>query len=392
MRILVVNWMDRENPQAGGAEIHLHETFRRLAKRGHSVTLLCSGWEGAAPRTRLDGIDVHRTGSRYTFPLRAWPYYRAHLRAGWDVVVEDLNKIPLFTPTWGPAPVVPLVHHLFGATAFQEASLPVAALTVALEWPLPRAFYGLPAIAVSPSTRDDLVRRGLRAADIAVIPNGIDLDWYAPDDSVPPFPEPSLLFLGRVKRYKGVDLILEALGRLRSDGFPGIRLRVGGRGDDLPRLRTRAAELGVDGAVDFLGFVPEEEKRTLLRRSWVHVLTSAKEGWGITVLEAGACGTPTVASDVPGLRDSVRDGRTGLLVPHRDVPKLTAALRRVLGSSELRGSLGKAAREFSQGFGWDETAARVEEVLEGAASGLTGGAGGRVPGGRRSLAPPPERT
>jgi glycosyltransferase involved in cell wall biosynthesis len=366
--------MDRENPQAGGAEIHLHETFGRLAARGHHVSLLCSGWEGAVPRTVLDGIEVHRAGSRYTFPLLAWPYYRTRLRRGWDVVVEDLNKIPLFTPAWGSTPVVPLVHHLFGATAFQEASLPIAALTVALEWPLARAFHGRPAIAVSPSTRDDLVQRGLRPEDISVIPNGIDLQRYSIDEEVVPFPEPSLLFLGRVKRYKGLDQVLEALARLRAGAHPGVRLRVGGKGDDLPRLRARAADLGVAGAVDFLGYVSEEEKLELLRRSWVHVLTSAKEGWGITVLEAGACGTPTVASDVPGLRDSVRDGRTGLLVPYQDVSALTEALGRVLLDSSLRGDLGAGARSFAEGFGWDDTASRVERVLLGAAEGAVGAA------------------
>lgn len=388
MRILVVNWMDRENPQAGGAEIHLHETFGRLAARGHSVSLLCSGWEGAMRRTEVDGIRVHRTGSRYTFPLRAWPYYRRHLARGpgpgigdtgevrtgegrreegpWDVLVEDLNKVPLFTPTWGDTPVVPLVHHLFGATAFQEASFPIAALTVALEWPLARAFRGRPTVAVSPSTRDDLVRRGFRAEEVRVIPNGVDLDWYRPDPGVVRFPEPSLLFLGRLKRYKRVDLVLEALAALRSRDLSGVRLRVGGRGDDLPRLQARVAELGLADAVDFLGFVSEEEKRSLLRRSWVHVLTSSKEGWGITVMEAAACGTPTVASDAPGLRDSVRHGQTGLLVPHDDVAALTRALRAVLTDAGLRDELGRGAQEFAAGFGWDDTARAMEGVLEAA--------------------------
>jgi glycosyltransferase involved in cell wall biosynthesis len=399
MRILVVNWMDRENPQAGGAEIHLHETFGRLAARGHTVSLLCSGWEGAPPRAELDGIRVHRTGSRYTFPLRAWPYYRRYLAQGpadaaggsergprdaaarerrpWDVLVEDLNKVPLFTPAWGDVPVVPLVHHLFGATAFQEASFPIAALTVALEWPLARAFQGRPTVAVSPSTAEDLVRRGFRAEDVSVIPNGIDLDWYAPDAGVSRFPEPSLLFLGRLKRYKRVDLVLQALAALRAEGLSGVRLRVGGRGDDLPRLEARAAALGVADAVDFLGFVSEEEKRSLLRRSWVHVLTSSKEGWGITVMEAAACGTPTVASDAPGLRDSVRHGRTGLLVPHDDVPALTRALHGVLTDAHLRDELGRGARDFAAGFGWDHTARAMEGVLERAGRGGGAGAGRR---------------
>ena len=162
MRILVVNWLDRQNPQAGGAEAHLHETFGRLARRGHEITLLASGWKGCDPRAELDGIGVHRTGARYTFSLAAPRYFRRALGdTPFDVVVEDLNKVPLFTRYWTSAPVVALVHHLFGTTAFQEASFPLAAATWLLERPIPFVFRTAPMIAVSASTREDLGRRGL---------------------------------------------------------------------------------------------------------------------------------------------------------------------------------------------------------------------------------------
>ena len=378
MRILVVNWMDRTNPQAGGAEIHLHETFGRLAARGHRVTLLCSGWAEGESRDRLDGIEVHRVGGRYTFPLHARGYHRRHLAGSFDVVVEDLNKVPLFTPFWGDTPTVPLVHHLFGRTAFREASFPVALATVVLEWPLAAAFQGRPAVAVSESTRQDLIQRGFDGDRIAVVPNGLDLDTYVPDPHEPPFDEPTLLYLGRLKRYKGVDLVLEALARLRAAGPDEARLLVAGKGDDEARLRQRTSELGLDDAVSFLGYVSEEEKRTLFRRSWVHLLTSPKEGWGITVLEAAACGTPTVASDAPGLRDSVRDGVTGLLVPHGDVDALAAAIGGLLRDPDRLRAMGGAARDFARGFSWDRTADALEGILERVVTGTLGGGTGRV--------------
>ena len=121
MRLLLVNWQCRENPLAGGAEIHLHEIFGRLAARGHDITLLCGGWDGAAPTARLDGIAVERVGTRYTFPLLARAAYRRRLSAiPFDLLIEDVNKIPLGTTRWGGPPVVVLVPHLFGGTAFQE--------------------------------------------------------------------------------------------------------------------------------------------------------------------------------------------------------------------------------------------------------------------------------
>ena len=155
MRILVVNWQDLENPRAGGAEIHLHEVFGRLAAWGHEVTALVSRWDDAPRRAQADGMEIHRTGSRNTFSLHARRYFRRELAGSrFDAVVEDLNKVPLFTPRWSSTPVVPLVHHLFGRTAFQEASFPVALATVLLERTIPRIYRGLPCVAVSRSTRE----------------------------------------------------------------------------------------------------------------------------------------------------------------------------------------------------------------------------------------------
>jgi len=374
MRLLVLNWQDRENPQAGGAEIHLHETFGRLAARGWDVTLVSSGWAGAAPHAELDGLQVHRVGGRHTYPLHLPGYVRGRLgpEAGgpaFDLVVEDLNKVPVLAPTWLRPPTVLLVHHLFGGTAFQEASFPVAAATWLLERPIPWIYRGIPTIAVSDSTRDDLVARGLPRDQIQVIPNGIDLVRYTPS---PPggshrFPEPTILYLGRLKRYKRVDLVLEGVAALRRRGIHA-RLVVAGRGDHGPELEARARALGLGPEVAlFEGYVTEERKLELLRGAWVHALTSPREGWGIANLEAAACGTPTVASDAPGLRDSVRHGETGFLVPHGDVEALADRFGALLGDSELRARLSRGARRFAEGYAWDRTAADMALALEAAA-------------------------
>lgn len=363
MRILVVNWLDRENPRAGGAEEHLHETFGRLADRGHDVTALVSGWPGCRPTAKLDGLEVHRAGSRYTFSVAAPNYYRRELvDRGFDIVVEDLNKIPVFTPYWASAPVLLLVHHLFGGTAFQAAPAPVAATTWMLERTIPLVYRGVPTVAVSESTKADLVARGLRATDIEVVPNGVDVASYVPRGGAKTV-DPTLLFLGRLKQYKRVDLVIEGLARLAAEGIDA-RLRIGGDGDQRPALEALAKRLGVADRVSFLGFVPEEEKLELLQSSWIHVLTSPKEGWGITNMEAAACGTPSVASDAPGLRESVRHGETGLLVPHGDVDALVEALRALIRDPERRAAMSAAARSFAEGYSWDASARRLEDVLD----------------------------
>ncbi|HSJ08288.1 MAG TPA: glycosyltransferase family 4 protein [Longimicrobiales bacterium] len=359
----MVNWQDRQNPQGGGAETHLHEIFGRLARRGHEVTLLVSGFPGAPSRAELDGMDVHRTGGRHTFPVMAPLYYRRHLAGRFDVVIEDLNKVPVFTPYWAGAPVILLVHHLFGATAFEEASAPMAALTWLLERPLAPVYRRLPVQAVSDSTADDLASRGFDRDRIAVIPNGVDLAFYTPDVADARFEEPTLLYLGRLKRYKRVDLPIRAVAALRERGLR-VRLLIGGKGDALPELQALVRELRVEEHVEFLGFVSEERKRELFRRAWVHVLASPKEGWGISNMEAAACGTATVASDSPGLRDSVRDGETGYLVPHADVDALAGRLGAILTDPALRDRLGANARAFAGQFSWDRSAADTEAHID----------------------------
>ena len=361
MRILVVNWQDRRNSNAGGAEEHLHQVFGRLVARGHHVTLLCSGWKGAEDSLDLDGMRVLRAGGRYTFNIAAPLCYGARLAGEpFDVVVEDLNKVPILAPRWVEARTrLLLVHHLFGPTAFQEANPVLASATWLFERIIPSVYRGLDCVAVSESTRDDLVRRGLDPDRIEVIRNGVDLEGLGPARER--FQEPTVVFLGRLKRYKRVDLVLQAVARLRDRGLD-VRMVVAGRGDARGALERTARRLRIADRVRFAGFVPDEEKRELLSRSWVHALTSPREGWGIASIEASACGTPTVASDSPGLRETVRDGETGVLVPHGDVDALATALARVMEPA-TRDRMGGAARAMSRQYTWQGVATAFEDLL-----------------------------
>ena len=325
--------------------------------------VVASGWPGGSPRAVAHGMNIHRVGGRYTYALAAPRYYRRALAGErFDVIVEDLNKVPLFAPYWARDPLVLLVHHLFGATGFGGAAFPVAVATWLLERPIPVVYSGTPTQVVSPSTAADLRRRGFRTDDLEVIPNGVDLARFDVAPEAERLAEPTLLFMSRLRPYKGADLMLRALALLRSEGLEA-RAVIAGRGDDEARLRRLAAELGLGSAVDFAGYVDDDRKTELLRRSWVHVLPSAKEGWGLTVLEAGACATPSVVSDSPGLRDAVPDG-TGIRVPHGDVPALAKALRRILEDDALRADLGRGAREFALRHDWDRAADLTERHLE----------------------------
>ena len=364
MRILVLNWQDHENPQAGGAELHLREVFKRIVALGHRVDLLCSSWGNIPARVTLDGIDVHRVGTRSTYPFVVRRYFERNLRANnYDIVIEDLNKVPLFTPLWGLPKLVALVHHLFGSTVFREAPAPLAAAVWLSEQPLGLLYRKIPFEAVSVSTADDLVARGIPRGSIRVIYNGVDSARLTPD-SAERSPRPLFVYLGRLKKYKRVDVVIRAFAALN---VPDATLEIAGTGDYRAGLEGLVKSLDLSRRVKFLGFIPEEDKLHLLRRSWASLLASPKEGWGISNLEAAACGTPVIAANSPGIRESVIDGETGFLVPQNDPEEMAAAMRGLVQSPDLVNVLGMAGRRFAETFTWEraanETLAHLEQVV-----------------------------
>jgi glycosyltransferase involved in cell wall biosynthesis len=277
-------------------------------------------------------------------------------------VVEDINKVPCFTPAWTRAPVAVIVPHLFGTTAFREASAPIAAYVLALEALIPALYPRARFLAISESTRDDLVRRGIAAGRIDVVHCGLDHASYRHDPAVPKAARPTVAFVGRLRRYKGVEWVMRVFPRVLAR-VPQARLEVVGDGPWMESLRREAARRGVDGAVEFCGFLPRPEKVRHIQSAWALVQPSPKEGWGLTVVEAGACGTAVVAADSPGLRDSVRRDATGLLVPYGDDAALADALVRVLEDAALRERLATAGIEWAARFTWPDCAARSLDAL-----------------------------
>ena len=363
MNILALNWRDMEHPEAGGAEVHFFEIFSRLADRGHVVTLLTTRFKGCQERAVYRGIEVLRRGNNFLFNWQA-PFLVKKLlkEKRFDCIIDDVNKLPFYSNRWFPSTrCAAFFHHLFGKTVFGLTNPPMALYVYLMERMSARFYRKTPCCAVSPSTAAELVKRGLDERNLTVIENGIDIDRYCPDNSVER-DGGLLVYVGRLKRYKRVDSVLEAMNLLDKTGH-AAKLAVIGTGDDLPRLKKRARELGLVDRVDFAGFVNEDKKIEFLRKAAIFVNPSEKEGWGITNIEASACGAPVVANDAPGLRDSVVDNETGLLYNENDTASLASSIKKLLDDRQLRERFGVNGRRWAQKFSWDASAGRVEDWL-----------------------------
>jgi glycosyltransferase involved in cell wall biosynthesis len=363
--LLAINFRDPAHPEAGGAELHLEEILLEGVRRGWRVTWLAHGFAGGAPEAEHRGMRIVRRGTWWNFNLVVPGVLRREFsNPAPDLVVEDVNKVPCFTPWWTRAEVAVIVPHLFGATAFQEASVPVAVYVQLLEALIPTAYRGCRFVVISESTRDDLVRRGIAASAITVVHCGMDHAAYRPGVPSDRAERPTVLYVGRLRRYKGVDWMIHMFPRVL-ERVPDARLVVIGDGPDKPRLLESLRRSRAGHAVEFLGFVPRDEKARWLRAAWAVVQPSPKEGWGLTVIEAGASGTAVIAADSPGLRDSVRRDETGLLVPYGDDAAMTDALVRVLTDAPLRERLGTAGIAWAERFQWPVCGAKSWDALAG---------------------------
>lgn len=363
-RILVINWRDIRNPEAGGAEVHFHETFTRIAADNHHVTLLCSQFPGAAPYEWIDGIEIFRYGRKHTFNLTVpWVYRNRLARSNFDIIVEDLNKIPFFLPRFTDRPILALVHHLFGTSIFRETNPVFASYIYLAERMIPSVYRACLFEVVSESTKAELVRMGLPPERITVVHNGIDHRIFDGAGALDEKTTPLIIYLGRLKRYKNVDQLVHAM-RFVVQAVPGVRLVIVGEGDQRSALQSLSTDMGLNGAIQFVGFIPDQHKVDLLRRAAVAAFPSSKEGWGLTVIEANACFTPVVATDVAGLRDAVVDEQTGFLVRPGDVQALADKLIVVLRDHQMRTRLATNAAAWAGRFTWEETAEQTFRIID----------------------------
>ena len=366
MRVLVLAWRDTGHPDGGGSELFIEELIDGLAAAGHEVTLCTAHYPGSAPREiRASGVEVLRAGGRLgVYPRAALTYLRGRTHRP-DVILEVQNGMPFLSRLWArrPAKVI-LSHHVHRAQWVMIFDPARARIGWWIEsWLAPRVNRGLPYATISRASKAEHVELGIRARDMTVIYAGTD---HLSASAGPRDASPTLISLGRLVPHKRVEWAMDAVATLRPD-HPGLRLIVVGDGWWSERLREYAHHRGVSDAVEFTGFVDDDTKKQLLARSWLAVMPSVKEGWGLVVCEAGIEGTPTVAfATGGGVTESIEDGVSGVLVTEESSEAFTAAVAALLADPAGLSRMGAAAAVHASRFSWATTVREFETLLAAA--------------------------
>lgn len=357
MHILVLTDRDWTHPQGGGTGTNLFGQVSRWLAWGHRVSVIGAGYEGSQAVERIGDLTIHHVGGRSTvFPRTIWKQARG-LVPDADVVLEVVNGITFLTPLWLRKPHAALVHHVHTQHYAREMGRKGKVAGFFLETlPLKLLYRGTQFVVVSHATAHDLESMGIPLQLMTVNHNGVELGAFEPGERAP---APTLLYLGRLKRYKRIELLLDCI-----EAIPGAKLEIAGDGDHRPAIVEEIARRRIGDRVVMHGHVDEETKLALLQRAWVNLTASSAEGWCLTVMEAAACATPSAAIAVGGLPESIDDGKTGLLPT--DGAELVGAVKRLVEDDELRESMGRAALERAREFTWDRTARRTLDVLEAA--------------------------
>lgn len=381
-KVLVLNLWDIRNPQAGGLEVKLHELSRRLANDGVQVDFLCSRFKGAKAREKIDDVNIIRVrGGRYAFFISAFWHYMRSLRErspeksgydppgndspGYDLIIEDIDKMPFFTPLYARGRTrhvlvncSTLNHELYR----QEMLFPFYLLGYAMEMMIPIIYRNNRFMVASKSTAQDLLRLGFSKAQLNIVRDGIDTSEFGPI----PFRKKKtnqLLILSRLKKYKGIHHVIGAL-KLVCQKSPETRLVIAGRGDYEHRIRRLISRNGLERNITLAGHVSGKRKLRLIQESTILVSGSMKEGFGVAFLEANACGTPVIATDVPGSRDAVLPGKTGLLVPYGDEQAMADAILGLLGNARQRQMMYKASLRYAKEFDWADIYKDFKKLID----------------------------
>lgn len=363
MKILIFNWRDPKHTWAGGGEIYIFEQAKRWVKMRHEVYVFC----GEDQEKKLanfeikDGIKIYRKGGRYSLFLWALWYYLKIFKEKSDIVIDVVNGVPFFTPLFCRTPKVCYVYHIHGRQFFYEMPFPLNYLGYLIErFIFPLIYMDVQVVAISHTTKRELENIGFNGKKISIVYSGIN-KLNQQKALKTKFAKPTLLYLGRIKKYKRVGLLVNIFPKI-IEKVPNARLIIAGWGTEASSIANLVMKNPLRRKISLMGPVSDEEKKSLLSKSWIFVNPSIGEGWSISVIEANMHGTPAISFTVPGLTESIQDGKTGLLAKNED--DLINKICEVLSNKALRETLSTNAITWAGNYNWDKTARESLKILE----------------------------
>jgi len=355
MKILIFNWRDMHHPLSGGAEISLFEHAKYWKKMGADVTWFSSNFPGAKKREIIDDIEVIRKGSHFTVHLWAFFYYLAGKFSKTDIIIDCFHFLPFFTPFYiQKEKNIALINEVAGTVWFANLPKLFAFIGYILE-PYFFSFYdNVTFITSSQSTKDELKKIGVKSTDIEIIHHGINRVNIS--SKIKKEKTPTLVFLGRISEDKGIDDVFNTYLEIKKTGND-LKLWIIGKEEKqgmFKKLLKKHHAHTFKKDIIYFGYVSEIKKFELLKRAWILIHPSQKEGWGLNVIEAASQGTPTVGYNVEGLRDSVKSGKTGILVDSKNSALLSKAILSIIvdKSKNMYRQLSSNAITWSKRFDW----------------------------------------
>jgi glycosyltransferase involved in cell wall biosynthesis len=366
-RIHMLAWRDLDDVEAGGSEVHAAEIARHWAEAGIEVLARTSYAQGHPPRARRDGYEVVRKAGRYLVFPRAAASEALHRYGRRDALVEIWNGMPFFSPLWARGPRVVFLHHIHAEMWKMVLPPNLARFGDAVESRLaPRLYRASRMITLSPSSKAEMLELGFRDERVEVVPPGLD-PRFSPGGHRSP--TPLVVAVGRLMPVKRFDRLIRAAVVARRS-VPDLEVLIVGTGAEREALDALVDELDAASFVRFAGRVDDDELVALYRSAWLVASTSVREGWGMTLTEAAACGTPALATRIAGHVDAVAEGRSGLLAD--DDAELARLLAKLCTDPNLRARLSAGALEHAAQFTWAATATRIMETLADEALGRRG--------------------
>ncbi len=360
-------WRDLDDVEAGGSEVHAAEVARHWAEAGIEVLMRTSYAQGHPPRARRDGYDVVRKAGRYMVFPRAALSEATHRYGRRDALVEIWNGMPFFSPLWARGPRVVFLHHIHAEMWKMVLPAHLARIGDAVESRLaPRLYRGSRMITLSPSSKEEMLEVGFRDELVDVVPPGLDRR-FAPGGERSN--TPLVVGVGRLMPVKRFDRLIRAVVAARRSA-PDLELLLVGSGAERESLEALTAELDATHFVRFAGRVDDDELVDIYRSAWVVASASVREGWGMTLTEAAACGTPALGTRIAGHIDAIDEGRSGLLAD--DDAELARLLARICTDAPLRRRLSDGALAHAARYDWANTATKIMEALADEARGRSG--------------------